>query len=75
VLSVDETLDDENYDEFGLLHENAEELGLPWAGRPRVERRDIEVRPGQSLSMIVWGDSPPELVFLHGGGQNAHTWD
>jgi YD repeat-containing protein len=25
--------------------------------------------------VLVWGDGPPELVFLHGGGQNAHTWD
>lgn len=75
MLSVGETLDDENYDEFGLLHENAEELGLPWTGRPVVERRDVEVEPGRRLSMIVWGQAEPELVFLHGGGQNAHTWD
>jgi pimeloyl-ACP methyl ester carboxylesterase len=27
------------------------------------------------LSALVWGNSPPELVFLHGGAQNAHTWD
>jgi pimeloyl-ACP methyl ester carboxylesterase len=27
------------------------------------------------VSALVWGDSPPELVFLHGGAQNAHTWD
>jgi pimeloyl-ACP methyl ester carboxylesterase len=24
---------------------------------------------------LVWGDGDPELVFLHGGAQNAHTWD
>ncbi len=24
---------------------------------------------------MVWGDGEPELVFLHGGAQNAHTWD
>ena len=23
----------------------------------------------------MWGDGNPELVFLHGGAQNAHTWD
>ena len=23
----------------------------------------------------MWGDGPPELVLLHGGAQNAHTWD
>ncbi|MDD9370114.1 MAG: alpha/beta hydrolase [Acidimicrobiales bacterium] len=27
------------------------------------------------LSALVWGDAEPELVFLHGGAQNAHTWD
>ena len=26
------------YDELSLLRENAEELGLPWRGPPRVER-------------------------------------
>jgi len=75
MLTVDDTLDDERYDEFGLLHENAAELGLPWAGRPVVTRRDVEVAPDRNLSTIVWGDGDPELVFLHGGGQNAHTWD
>jgi len=25
--------------------------------------------------VLVWGEGKPELVFLHGGGQNAHTWD
>ena len=23
----------------------------------------------------MWGDSEPEYVLLHGGAQNAHTWD
>jgi len=27
------------------------------------------------LSALVWGTGPPEIVFLHGGAQNAHTWD
>ena len=34
-----------------------------------------EIDEGRSLSALKWGDSPPELVFLHGGAQNAHTWD
>jgi esterase len=25
--------------------------------------------------VLVWGQDEPELIFLHGGGQNAHTWD
>jgi pimeloyl-ACP methyl ester carboxylesterase len=33
------------------------------------------VEPGRRLSALVWGDAEPELVLLHGGAQNAHTWD
>jgi pimeloyl-ACP methyl ester carboxylesterase len=25
--------------------------------------------------VVRWGSAEPELVFLHGGGQNARTWD
>ena len=63
------------YDEFGLFHENAEEFGLPYDGPPTVRRQRVEVSGGRSLSALVWGDTPPELVLLHGGAQNAHTWD
>jgi pimeloyl-ACP methyl ester carboxylesterase len=63
------------YDEFGLFHENAAEYGLPYDGPPKVRRVDIEVEPGRKLSALVWGEGDPEIVFLHGGSQNAHTWD
>ena len=64
------------YDEFGLFHENAEEFGLPWEGPPLVRRESVVVAPdGRRLSALVWGDAPPEIVLLHGGAQNAHTWD
>ncbi|MEQ1787128.1 MAG: alpha/beta hydrolase, partial [Acidimicrobiales bacterium] len=63
------------YDELGLFHENAEEFGLPYDGPPVVRREAVEVGPGRHLSALVWGDAPPELVLLHGGAQNAHTWD
>ena len=62
------------YDEFGLLRENAEEVGLAFAP-PQVERRSVDVAPGQRVSALVWGRGDPELVLLHGGAQNAHTWD
>jgi pimeloyl-ACP methyl ester carboxylesterase len=63
------------YDEFGLFHENAAEFGLPYDGPPVVRRAFVAVDSDRSLSALVWGDGPPELVFLHGGAQNAHTWD
>lgn len=63
------------YDEFGLFHENAAEYGIPYPGPPEVRRVDVEVSPGRVVSSLIWGSSPPELVLVHGGAQNAHTWD
>jgi pimeloyl-ACP methyl ester carboxylesterase len=63
------------YDEFAYFHENAEEFGLPYDGPPTVRREQVEMEPGRSLSALVWGEGPPELVLIHGGAQNAHTWD
>ena len=63
------------YDEFSLFEENAGEAGLEWKGSPTVRREAVEVAPGRRLSALVWGTASPELVLLHGGGQNAHTWD
>ena len=64
-----------NYDEFGLFHENAVEYGLPFDGPPTVRRVSVSVSGGRRLSALVWQDRDPELVLLHGGSQNAHTWD
>jgi pimeloyl-ACP methyl ester carboxylesterase len=63
------------YDEFSMFHENAEEFGLPYEGPPTVRREPVEIDPGRHLSALVWGDAEAELVLLHGGAQNAHTWD
>ena len=56
-------------DEFALLAENAEQIGTT-GPLPPVER--LESGP---VSALKWGAADPEVVFLHGGGQNAHTWD
>ena len=63
------------YDEFGLFHENAAEYGIAYEGPPEVRRVGVEVAPGRTLSSLVWGSATPELVLVHGGAQNAHTWD
>ena len=56
-------------DEFALLGENAAQAGFagPLPAVTRVERGPI--------SALRWGTDPVRVVFLHGGGQNAHTWD
>jgi len=64
-----------DYDEFGLFGENAAEYGLPFDRPPVVRRVFAGVAPGRRLSALVWRDGDPELVLLHGGAQNAHTWD
>jgi pimeloyl-ACP methyl ester carboxylesterase len=64
------------YDEFGLFADNASEVGLPYDGPPTVKRVDVPVdASGRVVSALVWGDAGPEIVFIHGGAQNAHTWD
>ena len=65
----------EDYDEFGLFHENAAEYGLPFDRPPTVRRVFAGVPGGRRLSALMWQDGDPELVLLHGGSQNAHTWD
>jgi pimeloyl-ACP methyl ester carboxylesterase len=65
-ISDDDLLD---VDEFALLPENAEQIGHT-GPLPAVARVD-----SGGISALKWGDGPPQVVFLHGGGQNAHTWD
>ena len=56
-------------DEFALLPENAAQAGVS-GPLPAVQRIDRG-----TVSAVRWGTDPARVVFLHGGGQNAHTWD
>jgi pimeloyl-ACP methyl ester carboxylesterase len=73
--SLQDTVDSDDYDEFGLLHENAAEWDIPFDTPPAVSRHTFALPSGLELSYLRWGNGEPELVFLHGGAQNAHTWD
>lgn len=63
------------YDEFGMFHENRAEWDLPDEGPPAVERIETKLDDGRVISSLRWGTNPPDLVLIHGGAQNAHTWD
>ena len=64
-----------DYDEFSMFADNASEVGLPYDGPPAVRRVSIDLPSGLHLSALVWGTGDPQLVLIHGGAQNAHTWD
>jgi len=63
------------YYEFAYFAENAAEFGLPYHGQPDVRRIETAVDATRKLSALHWGTARPGLVLLHGGAQNAHTWD
>ncbi|MGD9754955.1 MAG: alpha/beta fold hydrolase, partial [Acidimicrobiia bacterium] len=75
MASPDPTAADFVYDELAYFHENATEWGLADPGRPAVARIGVPLPDGRTLSALRWGSAPPEIVFIHGGAQNAHTWD
>jgi len=63
-----------SYDEFGLFHENLSEWNLDVAV-PSVRRFFVAVDGLRQISGLQWGDDEPQYVLLHGGAQNAHTFD
>ena len=62
------------YDEVALIHETAAAVGRRAEQVPPVRRIFVTADNGQRVSALLWGDRP-EVALLHGGGQNAHTWD
>ena len=62
------------YDEFAYFHENIAEWNLD-VPIPTVRRFFVVVDGLRQLSGLRWGEGEPELTLLHGGAQNAHTFD
>ena len=63
------------YDEFSLFHENIAEYSLTASAQPQVQRIVHQLGDGRTVSALKWGSAEPQMVFVHGGSQNAHTWD
>jgi pimeloyl-ACP methyl ester carboxylesterase len=63
------------YDEFSLFHENIAEYSLTASAQPEVQRITHQLGDGRTVSALKWGSAEPQMVFVHGGSQNAHTWD
>ena len=68
------TQDHHEPDEFSFLTEEAAEFGLALDGAPSVRRVDTAAADG-TVSALVWGDPPAEVLLVHGSGLNAHTWN
>jgi len=61
-------------DEFKYLQDNLDQWGL--SPREIFVRRDfVKVENNRQISALVWGEGRPRLAMLHGGAQNAHTFD
>ena len=67
-------MEENSYDEFALFHENLNEWNLD-VRVPTVRRFFVAVDGLRQISGLAWGDGDPEYVLLHGGAQNAHTFD
>jgi esterase len=67
-------MSDFQYDEFSYFHENIDEWDIK-TSVPNVRRFFVSVDGLRQLSGLRWGDGDAELILLHGGAQNAHTYD
>lgn len=64
-----------DYDEMSYLEENCREYGLAPSDDVVVERVAHRLADGRTMSALRWGTDSPAVVLVHGGAQNAHTWD
>lgn len=62
------------YDEFSFFDENRQEWGLS-VPVPPVTRVTYPAEGTRTISGLKWGASEPAMVLVHGGAQNAHTFD
>ncbi len=67
-------MEDFTYNEFNYFHENIAEWDLE-VEVPPVRRFFVAVDGLRQVSGLAWGEGAPELVLVHGGAQNAHTFD
>jgi pimeloyl-ACP methyl ester carboxylesterase len=65
---------DSSYDEFSFFHENLSEWNLS-VPVPAVRRFFVVVDGLRQVSGLAWGATVPEMTLVHGGAQNAHTFD
>jgi pimeloyl-ACP methyl ester carboxylesterase len=63
------------YNEFSLFSENISEYQLNVSTMPTVARVNTTLSDDRAVSALKWGTGDPCMVFVHGSGQNAHTWD
>lgn len=64
------------YDEMSFFGENCAEYQLAPPGDDLVvERIEHRLADGRVVSGLRWGQGDPRMVLVHGGAQNAHTWD
>jgi esterase len=75
VSTTDPDSPDFVYDELSFFRENCDEYDIPWAGQPDVLRVEHRLDDGRTMRALRWGSDPVRVVWVHGGAQNAHTWD
>jgi pimeloyl-ACP methyl ester carboxylesterase len=65
---------EDDFDEFSFVEADAARLSLepPFLS---VRRQAFVSGGSEGLSALVWGETAPETVYLHGAGLNAHSWD
>lgn len=76
MASLDPAAPDFAYDELAYFHENCAEHDLEPQPVEVVRGETlVDAAAGRHVRWLRWGSGAPRVVLLHGGAQNAHTWD